>query len=132
MEDYEKRIDAVLGADCDRSHENGCRYRDYLRTQLSLPLRVTGIEDFPWEEPYVFGVRDQDKYEELKKTKPSYTDEFDLLSFGSVGDEDIMAEIRRISDGKVFQHELAWLKCVNEESPEYVVLNDYAIWHTNY
>jgi hypothetical protein len=24
-------------------------------TPFSLPLRVTGIEDFPWEEPYVLG-----------------------------------------------------------------------------
>ncbi|MCJ7582605.1 MAG: hypothetical protein MUP98_18985 [Candidatus Aminicenantes bacterium] len=52
---------------------------DYLKKNLSYPCVLTGIEDFNWEEFYVFGPGDKEEYEELKKTKPSYMDTFELL-----------------------------------------------------
>ena len=65
---------------------------------------VTGIEDFRWEEFYVFGPGDKDEYEELKKTQPSYTDHYRILSFDDHYDEDngILANVSRISDKRKF------------------------------
>ena len=100
--------------------------------KLSFPVRVTGIEDFPWEEPYVIGGWDQEEYEELKKTNPSYTDTYDLLDILNPESEDLVAVIKRISDGQTFQVDLSWLRCVDKRSPAYVMLDDYAVWFVNY
>ena len=55
MDKSEQRIHAVLGDDNERTPKNARRYLVHLKEHLSLPLRVTGVEDFPWEEPYVLG-----------------------------------------------------------------------------
>jgi hypothetical protein len=57
MDKSEQRIHAVLGD--ERTPKNARRYLVRLKKHLSLPLRVTGIEDFPWEEPYVLGGGDR-------------------------------------------------------------------------
>ena len=128
----DKRIAAVLGEDDGRTPKNARRYRAYLKKHLAFPVRVTGIEDFPWEEPYVMGGWDQNEYEELKTTNPSYTDEFDLLDILNPGFDDLIAVIKRVSDGRTFQMELSWLRCVDKKSSEYLALNDYSVWFENY
>jgi hypothetical protein len=55
MDKSEQRIHAVLGEDNERTPKNARRYLVHIKKHLSLPLRVTGIEDFPWEESYVLG-----------------------------------------------------------------------------
>jgi len=132
MDKSEQRIHAVLGNDNERTPKNARRYLVHLKKRLSLPLRVTGIEDFLWEESYVFGYRDRNRYEEMKKTNPSYTDEFDLIDILDPESDDLVAKIRRVSDGKTFQMGLSWLKCVDKKSPDYVTLNDYSVWYVNY
>ena len=132
MKDWERRIHAVLGDDAERNSESARRYRKYLKKHLTLPIQVTGIEDFSWEEPYVLGGWDQEEYTELKKAKPSYKDEFDLLDILDTEDDDLIAKIRRVSDGKIFHMELSWLRCTDKKSPEYATLNDYSIWYVNY
>ena len=99
---------------------------------LPFHIRVTGIEDFPWEEPYVMAGWDQDEYAELKKTNPSYTDTFDLLEILNPECDDLIAVIQRVSDGQMFQMELYLLRCVDKKSPHYVTLNDYSVWHVYY
>jgi len=126
------RIAAVFGEDSGRTAKNARRYRAYLKKHLILPLRVTGIEDFPWEEPYVIGGWDQEEYKELKKTNPSYTDKFDLLNIRNPESDDLIAVIKRVSDDQTFQIELSWLRCVDKKSKEYVTLNDYSVWYVNY
>ena len=132
MDKSEQRIHAVLGEDNERTPKNARRYLVHLKKHLSLPLRVTGIEDFLWEEPYVFGYRDRNRYEEMKKTNPSYTDEFDLIDILDPESDDLVAKIRRVSDGKTFQMGLSWFGCVDKKSPDYVTLNDYSVWYVNY
>jgi len=70
---------------------------------------VTEIEDFDWEEPYIFGVRPEQEYRQLKKMQPSYRDRYQLFgierdacSEWALSDEDIVARVRRLSDGKEF------------------------------
>jgi hypothetical protein len=132
MKASEKRIAAVLGEDNQRTPRNARRYLAYIKIHLPLPLRVTGIEDFPWEEPYVMAGWNKEEYEELKKTNPSYTDKFDLLDILNPECGDLIAVIKRVSDGQIFQIELSWLRCNDKKSPEYVILNEYSVWQVNY
>ena len=80
MNEDDRRIKAILGDDRELTWHNAERYRMYLVKHLPLPILVTGVEDFLWEEPYVLGGWDKDEYEELKKSNPSYTDTFELQS----------------------------------------------------
>jgi hypothetical protein len=133
MDPTDKRIHQILGEDRYRNGDNAERYRAYLLEHLSFPIQVTGLEDFPWEEPYVLGVWDRAEYEELKKVRPSYTDTFDLNGLEPPDDrDDITAHIRRVSDGQRFEIGLSWLKAQNPKDPFAQLLEDYGIWHTNY
>jgi len=133
MDEDEERLSAILGDDNERSQRNASRYREYLLKHLSLPILVTGTEDFPWEEPYVIGGWDEREYEKLKKTNPSYTDTFELQDLEPPDENDeVVAKIRRISDKKVFRIGLSWLCCEDEDSQAYTLLDDYSIWHANY
>ena len=133
MSTIDSRIHAILGDDKERTMHNAERYRDYLHKHLSLPIRVTGSEDFPWEEPYVLGVWDKNDYEVLKKSNPSYTDTFELLGLEPPNrHEDVMAKVRRINDGKHFEIGLSWLCCRDQDTDASILLEDYGSWHTNY
>jgi len=133
MEDWEKRIYEILGEESALSKENGCRYLSYLERELKFPVRVTGREDFDWEEPYVFGGWSQTEYARLKKIRPSYTDEFDLLSLSLPNkQDDLTAKIRRVADRKVFAIGLSWLTALDENSTDHIILNDYATWYVNF
>jgi len=51
----DKRIAAILGEIEDLNFDETIDiFCEYLKTNLSLPCKVTGIEDFRWEEIYVF------------------------------------------------------------------------------
>ena len=133
MEAWEQRIHNVLGDDAERCARNAERWRRYLLDHIPLPIRVTGIEDFPWEEPYIFGVWDEEEYAELKKTRPSYTDTFELVDIGGPeAYDDLVACIKRESDGKKFYIGLSWLRTVKKDDPLYTTLHDYSVWLCNY
>ena len=109
-------------------------YRRYLSKHLSRRCRVTGRDDFPWEEFYVFGPGDPEEYEELKKDRPSYADQYaivKLVAEPSIG-YDIMAVAERLIDGKRFELELSWLKAVDEKSSDYQLLEDFGSWQVNW
>ena len=80
--------------------ENLEKYFQHLNKNIAFPCIVTGIEDFRWEEFYILGPGDKDEYEELKKTQPSYTDHYRILSFDDHYDEDngILANVSSVSD----------------------------------
>jgi hypothetical protein len=133
LDEDEERLHAILGNDVERNKRNAERYRQYLVARLPLPLLVTGAEDFPWEEPYLFGGRDKREYEKLKRKKPAHTDTFELLSLEPPDrHEDVIAKVKRVSDRKVFKIGLSWLCCKDESSEAFTLLKDYGVWHTNY
>lgn len=133
MDAEEKRIHEILGDDNERTMRNAERYWDYLLKHLSLPILATGTDDFPWEEPYFFGFCDEEEYEELKKTNPSCTDTFEIESLAAPNEHaDVVAQVRRLSDGKRFEIGLSWLCCKNEDDDACTLLEDYGGWHTNY
>jgi len=136
MEDddnWRERIGAVLGSDPETCTGNFLKWREHLIRHLTLPLRVTGNEDFPWEEPYVLGGWDKKEYEELKKDRPSYTDQFELKEITEEPmDRDLVAVVKRISDGKVFEIGLSWLEASEGSDETRTTLNDYSVWRWNY
>lgn len=135
----DKRIEGILGGSYDMDFDKAVAvFFKYLTEHLELPCEVTGIEDFRWEEPYVFGGWDVKEYEQLKKTRPSYTDCFKLLKLQHDSDSpwimhgnDIAAHVRRISDGKKFVLGLSELKVTDAASSNYQLIDDYAVWFVN-
>ncbi len=134
MDKQDKRIHEILGSACDRNRESTCKYLKHLRKNIKEPCNLTGIEDFPWEEPYAMGNWDKKEYEKLKKEKPSYTDKYLLMELlePESEDDDILAKVKRISDQKVFEIGLSWLECVDSKSKYCQLFDDYAVWQTNY
>lgn len=113
------------------------KYLEYLKKELIFPIIVTGIEDmgcFGWEEIYNLGPESKTEYENLKKKFPSFTDKYELLNFNEDFDEDegLTVDVQRISDKKKFTLPLADLKTVEKNSKNSQLLDDYAIWHTNF
>ena len=140
MNAQDKRIAAILGEDEDIDFNKGIKiFYEYLKSNLQLPCKVTGIEDFRWEEIYVFGPGDEEEYDHLKKTQPSYTDQYELLGIDCEAKsgwmlcwgEDIGADVHRISDGKKFLLGLSELKAIDKKSKNYQLLDDYSVWFVN-
>ena len=140
LDDQDKRILAVIGDDENVEFDEArTLYYQHLKTALILPCEVTGIEDFNWEEIYVFGPGDQEEYENLKKTQPSYTDKYELLGIDKelqsgwmiFWQNDIAARLKRISDGKEFLLGLSELKAIDKKSDNYKLLHDFSVWFVN-
>jgi hypothetical protein len=133
----EKRIESVFPKDLDdisKRTETIEIYKAYLESKLTFPIKLTGIEDFDWEEFYIFGPGDCNEYEELKKTRPSYHDTFNMIRLDKYYDDDygLFAKVTRASDKKRFQIPLADLKVIDEKSNNYQILDDYSVWFINY
>jgi|SRR5215210_8228030 len=134
LDAQDKRISAIFGgAIPDVTEASLETYRAYLRENLELPCQLTGIEDFSWEEYYVFGPGSQKEYESLKKTRPSYRDKFNLISFEDLIDEGagILIEVRRVSDRRKFTIPLADLEATDKRSKNHQLLDDYSVWFVN-
>jgi hypothetical protein len=131
VEDVEDENNAAV------NYENLGKYLAYLKNDITFPIIVTGIEDlgcFGWEEYYTLGPGSQKEYEKLKKKYPSFSDEYELLSFDEDFNEDegLCVKVRRISDSKKFSLTLADLETVETNSANAQLLEDYAVWHTNF
>ncbi|MCC7336159.1 MAG: hypothetical protein IT422_13750 [Pirellulaceae bacterium] len=134
------RIRAIIGDGRDPDFGE-CRdkFYDHLVKSMQIPCDVTGIEDFDWEEFYVFGPGDPKEYARLRKNRPSYTDIFELLAIEKdvvsqwkmFAGEDLAGHVRRKTDGKEFHLGLAEIKVVDKKSPNNQLLDDYAVWLVN-
>ena len=130
---HKKHLNAALGEDALRSASNTLRWLNYILNQVALPTKVSGIEEFSWEEPYLMGGWDQKEYEELKKNNPSYSDMYDLvgISLPENGDT-LMAEIVRISDQTTFHMRLCLLEGWSGDKDTDSIIETYVYWHYNY
>jgi hypothetical protein len=133
----EKRIEKVFPKDLDdiwKKTKTIEIYKEYLKNNLTSPILLTGIADFPWEEFYILGPGDEDEYEELKKEEPSFTDTFSMINIDEDYHEDygLYANVRRVSDKKKFQLPLADLQAFDHNSKNYQILDDYSVWCVNY
>jgi len=136
-----KRITAIVGEFGDVEYgERRSLFCKYLDANLQLPCEVTGIEDFNWEEFYVIGPGNQHEYARLKKTRPSYTDKYELVGIDMQlqsewilsGPDEIAARVKRISDSKEFLLGLSELKATDKKSENYQLLHDFSVWLINY
>ncbi|MDF0555458.1 hypothetical protein [Kamptonema sp. UHCC 0994] len=135
LDEFESKIQKILGVkNIDVSDKTLKKYLQYLKQNIKMPCHLTGQEDFLWEEEFVFGLGNKKEYEKLKKTRPSYTDIFNLLRFEDVISEEsgILVEVQRIADKKKFILPLADLEANDENSPNSQLLEDYAVWFINY
>jgi hypothetical protein len=134
--EQEKRIAGILGEDEVPEVTDGTlkEYLVYLQKNLEFPCYLTGIEDFPWEERYVFGEGHQEEYEKLKKTQPSYKDTFECIDFNRETNEGygISVNVKRVSDKRKFTLPLADLESTDKPSNNYQLLDDYSVWFVNY
>jgi hypothetical protein len=134
-EKQENRIIVILGTKkLDVTRKTLSTYLAYLKNHIEVPCQLTGIEDFEWEEAYVFGFGSKREYEELKTTQPSYTDKFNLIDFiDDIDDEydGIFVNVQRLSDKKQFILPLADLKSTDKKSKNYQLLDDYSVWFVN-
>lgn len=136
IDEDEKRIMQVFGTNevPEPTEENLLIYRQFLLTRFDKKCILTGREDFPWEEKYVMGVGSRKEYEKLKKTRPSYTDEYELMDIleEEIEEHDLVAHVKRLSDGKYFCIGLSWLTTRVEEGKDYQLLDDFATWVVNW
>ena len=133
----EKRIMEVFPKemeDISKSIETLELYKEFLEKNIEYPAKLTGIEDFDWEEFYVLGPGSKREYEELKKNQPSYSDIFIMKKIDDEIDEDygLLAKVTREKDKKKFEIPLADLKAVDKKSKNYKLLDDYSVWFVNY
>lgn len=134
MDKQDERISSIFGGAIPGvTQKSLATYLAYVKEHLELPCELTGIEDFGWEEYYVIGPGDQKEYERQKKTNPSYTDRYDLLSLADEADEwvGILVKVKRVSDKKEFTLPLAELKAADKRSKNYQLLDDYSVWFVN-
>ena len=106
----------------------------HLRRNVEFPCMLTGSEDFEWEEFYIIGPGSKKEHEQLRKTNASYLDTFELIDFvlDPYGDEGIHAQVRRLSDKKIFILPLDYLKVKPRKSKNFSLINDYGVWFVNY
>ncbi len=119
IEKQEARISANLGTKNLAVTKGKLKtYLRYLKGHLEFPVKVKGIEDFEWEEYYVFGPGGEREYEQLKKTNPSYTDTFNLVGLVEEVEDwgGILAKCVRLSDKKRFTLPLADLRATDKSS----------------
>jgi hypothetical protein len=109
-------------------------YLTYLKGNIELPCSLTGIEDFSWEERYVFGYGSKAEYERLKKTRASYTDIFEFLDFDEEVDPNygVLVDVKRTSDNKKFTLPLSDLEATDKQSTNYQLLDDFSVWFVNF
>jgi hypothetical protein len=136
LDEWQKRVKAILGKDFYKglTKNSLSKYRRFLEAHITLPCVLTGIEDFQWEEFYVFGPGSKKEYEKLKKTNPSYTDKYEFIRFEDEIDpmEGLLVIVKRISDQREFIIPLRDLEVTNKKSDaNYQIIDDYAVWAVN-
>lgn len=142
IDDQDERIAKILGIEelediedegIDVNEETLEKYLKYLKEYVEIPCQLKSGDEFGWEEYYTFGPGNKNEYEKLKKTRPSYTDKFILLSIEEEIDldEGIMVNVQRVSDNKKFTLPLENLEPTDKKSKNYQLLDDYSVWYAN-
>ena len=132
---FEQKLEEVLGTTTFKVNQTNLKkYLKYLKQNLAIPCLVTGVEEFEWEEYYTVGPGSQKEYQKLKKTQPSYTDEFNILKLDNKLDvrDGILAVLERTTDNLKFTLPLAKLEGVAEDSVDAKLLQYYGIWFFTY
>lgn len=107
----------------------------YLNENLEFPFEITGSEDFPWEEKYIFGFGSKDEWEEEKMNKPSYKDTYMALEVIPYYDRyGLYIKAKRTSrmKRKKFDLILGFITCTEKEGKNGNIIEAYKVWRANY
>lgn len=129
----EKRISAILESNKILVNpERLEKYRAHLLAQLDLPVEVRTAEALGWEERFLLGVGNKEEFAALRKTQPSSGDIFELLDIPKYDElqEELLAYVKRRSDGMNFNIPLSYLKTTDASKAE--LLRTYGFWIVNY
>ncbi|MGD1704833.1 hypothetical protein [Dapis sp. BLCC M229] len=132
---FEQKLEEIFATtNLEVNPTNLKKYLKYLKQNLTIPCLVTGMEEFEWEEHYTMGPGSKKEYQKLKKTQPSYTDQFNLLKLDNKLDVEygILAVLERTTDNRKFTLPLADLETVVEDSINAELLEDYSMWFFTY
>ena len=134
LEEQDNRIQKILNTEnIDVNRKNLITYLKYLQNNVENPCEVSSIDQFRWEEYYLYSSGSLKEYEKLKKIRPNHTDNFNILNFQNEIDKSgIIVEVQRLSDHKKFSIPLAELEANDKESNNYQILDDYSVWFYNY
>lgn len=135
LQAFETRLREILGPHINARPEKqiGC-FLKYLKKTIVDPCHLTGVDEFEWEEKYLFGSGRQSQYEKLKQNNPSHTDIFLLLRFlDRIDEEDgILVAVKREGDGQQFTLPLIELEVTDPDSRNSQLIEDYSLWFLNY
>src|SRR5215813_9930898 len=86
-----------------------------------IPIALLGLSETNTIGYYTFGPGSKKEYEQLKKTRASYTDTYALLGFNDEVDPDdgLLVHVRRLADKKKFTLTLSDLQATDEQSKNY-------------
>ncbi len=72
----------------------------------------------------------------MRRERGSYHDRYELAKIEpdieEAWDFDALVEVRRLDDGKRFAIPLSELQAADQNSDDYVLLNDYSVWIVNW
>jgi hypothetical protein len=134
-EEFEPKIISILGTKkIQVNWANLQKYLAYLNQAIQKPCILTGNQEFEWEEYYVFGPGTQKQHEKQRKIKPSYMDQFKLISLVKEVSESegIIAQVERLSDRQKFTLPLFQLEEAEPTTENYELIDDYVTWFENY
>lgn len=112
------------------------RYYNFLFDKIPDGLKMKGREDlgyFSWEERFMWDGGNTKEYMALKEKFASFEDRFYFCRLASFSEElGLMAEVKRISDQKIFLIPLVDLKACKRKTRERQLVDDYSSWFVNY
>ncbi len=130
-EDANERILAIIGGDdLDVTEKALAKYFAYLKKNVKVGTKLTGVDAFEWEEKYLDNKSKAKEYEQKKKNNPSFADTFELVAFlyDNKDFDEVYAKVKRISDKKVFELALWELQTEDDETDEGGIIDDYGYW----
>ena len=135
-DEQESRIAKIFSSNeiPDVSKQHAETFINFIKTNISPNVLLVGREIFfPWEESYMFGRGTEREYKYLKKKQISHDDQVQLISFEKFDyDGDWVVKVKRLSDKKSFNAHLSWFKCVETDSNNAQLLDDFAFWIVNW
>ncbi len=111
------------------------KFKEALEQQIKLPAKLKPIGQFSWEEYYLSQLsEDKEKYEQLKKVRPTSNDLYSLSKIDDFMDIDhgLFGRLTRLSDKKRFSMPLVEFEFVDKDSKTFEALDDYRYWFINY
>jgi hypothetical protein len=112
------------------------RYQNFLLNKLPAGLNMTGQEPlgyFAWEERFAWGHGDEKDYKSLREKYASCKDKFKFIRLKSLSEEfGLIAELKRMSDKKLFVIPLSDLKVSKLKPREHQLVEDYVYWFVNF